>query len=153
MHKRLGTLLGLALLLAAPAFAAVAPPPPQAEGPIGYGGAKVQLNPIMSPYRTPSGVRYQVISIRMVLDVGVNERPACFMIPVVHEKILFYLYKNMPSPEDLQGQRRDVFLKEMLDLATAATDRGFYAGVELVGEDDDKSKMDPKSQTLSSQCK
>lgn len=155
MRNGLCICLGLAaaVMSAAPVFAAAPPPPPTAEGPIGYGGAKVQLNPIMSPYRTPSGIRYQVITVRLVLDVGVNERPACFMAPVVHEKILFYLYKNMPSPADLRGQRRDVFLKEMLDLATATTDRGFYAGVELVGDTEDQSMMDPKSKTLTSQCK
>ncbi len=121
------------------------------EQPIGYGGAKVQLAPIMAPYGDGRTVRYQVVTVRMVLDVGLNERPACFMIPVVHEKILLYLYKNMPQPADLQGQRKDVFTKALLDVATETTDRGFYSGVELV--DDTSPPLDPKSQTLSTQCK
>jgi hypothetical protein len=133
------------------AQAAAAPPPAPAEGPVGYGGAKVQLAPIMSPYKTPSGVRYQVVTVRMVLDVGVNERPSCFMIPVVHEKILLYLNRTQPQPADLMGQRKDVFLKDILDVATAVTSRGFYAGVELV--DDTSPPLDPKSQTLSTQCR
>lgn len=85
-----------AWLFAFPALAAE-------EGAVGYGGAKVQLAPIMSPYRTSSGVSYQVVMVRLVLDVGVNERPACFMAPIVHEQILFHLYKTMPQPEDLRG--------------------------------------------------
>ena len=121
------------------------------EEPIGYGGAKVQLAPIMAPYRDGRLVKYQVVTLRMVLDVGLNERPACLMIPVVHEKILMYLYKAMPQPADLQGQRRDVFTKALLDVATATTDRGFYSGVELV--DETSPEMDPKSKTLSAQCK
>lgn len=135
----------LSVLAAAPATAA--------EEPVGYGGAKVQLAPIMSPYRTPSGVRYQVVTLRLVLDVGVNERPACFMVPVVHEKFMFYLYNKMPQPADFQGQRAEVMIKELLDLATRTTTRGFYSGVELVREGEDKSQMDPKSQTLSTQCR
>jgi hypothetical protein len=154
---RQGNCIGLgvaaALLLAAPALAATAPPPAQAEGPIGYGGAMVQLNPMMSPYRTPSGIRYQVVTLRLVLDVGVNERPACFMAPVVHEKIMFYLYKTMPQPADLVGQRRDVLEKALLDLATATTDRGFYSAVRVVDEESPPLMSDPKSQTLSTQCK
>ena len=141
-------------MLAAPAFAASAPPPAQAEeGPIGYGGAMVQLNPMMAPYRTPSGIRYQVVTLRLVLDVGVNERPAYFMAPVVHEKILFYLYKTMPQPADFVGQRREVIEKELLDLATATADRGFYSAVRLVDDSSPPLMSDPKSQTLSTQCK
>jgi hypothetical protein len=134
----------LALMIALPTSAAE-------EEAVGYGGAKVQLQPIMAPYRTPSGVKYQVVTLRLVLDVGVNERPACFMIPLVHEKIVLHLYKKMLQPADLEGQRLEVFIKDMLDVATAATARGFYSGVELVGPD--APALDPKSQTLTSQCK
>jgi len=142
----------LALVIGSFAAHAAAPPPPApADQPVGYGGAKVQMAPIMSPYRTASGVRYQVITMRMVLDVGLNERPSCFMIPIVHEKILLYLNRTKPQPADLMGQRKDVFLKEILDVAAAATGRGFYAGVELV--DDTSPPLDPKSQTLSTQCR
>lgn len=131
-----------------------APPPQPKEGEagIGYGGAKVQLQPLMSPYKGAGGrVQYQVITVRLVLDVGVNEKPACFMIPIIQEKLLLYLAKKQPRPEDLTGQRKDVFLKEILDVATAATDRGFYSGVELV--DETSPELDPKSRTLSTQCK
>ena len=134
-----------------------APPRPgsaEAEGAIGYGGARVQLSPMMAPYRTPSGVTYQVVTLRLVLDVGINERPACFMAPIVHEKILMYLNKAQLQPADLVGQRKEVFEKTLLNIATATTDRGYYSGVELV---DDASKplteLDTKSQTLSAQCK
>ncbi len=127
--------------------------------PVGYGGAKIQLSPIMAPYRTSTGVRYQVVTVRLVLDVGVNERPACFMIPVVHEKFLLYFTKALLGPADLAGQRKDVVAKTLLDLATATTDRGFYSGVEIVDDsmlargDDKATTLDPKSQTLSVQCR
>lgn len=139
-------LLCVALLWGAvPSFAAE-------ENPVGYGGAKVQLMPLMVPYRVAgSPVRYNVVSVRLVLDVGLMERPACFMIPVIHEKFLLYFYKNMPPPEDFQGQRRDVMMEHLLEVATAATTRGMYSGVEFV--DETSPPLDPKSQTLTSQCK
>jgi hypothetical protein len=141
----------LALCLALMTFAA-APTRAAEEQPVGYGGAKVQLAPFMAPYRVPGqAVRYTVVVLRLVLDVGLNERAACFMAPIVHEKFLLYLYKKMPQPEDFQGQRKDVMLEELLKVATAATTRGMYSAIELV--DETSPPLDPKSQTLSTQCK
>lgn len=126
---------------------------------VGYGGVKIQLSPIMAPYRTSAGIRYQVVTIRLVLDMGINERPACFMVPVVHEKFLLYFYQAMLTPADFAGQRRDVVAKTLLDLATAATDRGYFSGIEIVDDsaltrnDKTPSTLDPRSQTLSTQCK
>ena len=139
------SVLSIAALAAGLLLAAVPTAQSMAEEatPVGYGGSKVRLQPIMSPYRTPSGVQYQVITVQLVLDVGLNEKPACFMVPVVLEKFLMYLYKTQPQPEDLIGQRKDVFEKNLLDLATATTDRGYYAGVQVV---DDASLM-PKEDT------
>jgi hypothetical protein len=130
------------------------------EEPIGYGGAKVQLNPIMAPYRVGNSVRYQVVTVRLILDVGVNERPACFMVPIVHEKFVLHFYKTMPTPADFVGQRKDVLQQTLLDIATATTDRGYYSGIEVVDDSmlaprDEKAgaPLDPKSQTLSTQCR
>jgi hypothetical protein len=124
-----------------------------ADQPVGYGGAMVQLAPLMAPYRSGNRVLYHVVTLRLILDVGVNERPACFMAPVVHEKFLQYFYKNMLSPSDVVGQRRDVTEKALLDVATAATARGFYSAVRVVDESSPPLMSDPKSQTLSTQCR
>ena len=157
-----------ALLLAATLMAASAPGFAAEHGggggggenAIGYGGARVQLMPFMVPYKTSSGLQYQVVTLQLVLDVGVMERAGCFMAPIVHEKLLLYLHKLKPVPADFQGQRLEVIQKEMLDVATAATDRGVYSAVNFVYETmlqmkDDKTgtHMDPKSTTLTSQCK
>lgn len=150
----MNTRFAFAFVLAAVVAAFFAAPSVYAaeEKPVGYGGAKVQFAPMMAPYRVPGGgVRYQVITLRITLDVGLNEKPACFMIPIVHEKYLLYFAKIMPTPEDFQGQRKDVMMENLLKIATETTDRGFYAGVELV--DETTPPMDPKSQTLSTQCK
>ncbi len=128
------------------------PKPKPVEGAIGYGGAQVQLQPIMAPYRTSYGTQYQVVTVRMTLDAGLNEKPACFMIPILQEKFLLYFYQTEPTPDDFVGQRKDVMVKKLLDLATATTDRGYYAGVELVDETSKSLDDDPKSKTLSVQC-
>ncbi len=135
-----------ALLLTMPAMAA------EEEKPIGYGGAMVELNPMMVPYKMGGRVQYHVVTLRLILDVGLNERPACFMTPVVHEKFLLYLNKTMPGPSDFVGQRRDVMEKTLLDIATDTTDRGYYSGVKVVDELSPPLMSDPKSKTLSTQC-
>ncbi len=171
----------------APVFAAHS-----ADEPIGYGGAKVRLAPFMAPYRTPSGVRYQVITLQLILDAGLNEKPACFMAPIIHEKFWMYLNSALLQPADLVGQRKEVLEKKLLDIAVATTDRGYYSGVQIVDESSlmvrdaepspigkdgqpeqkkpttegskpldptvkmtnaDPMALDPKSKTLSSQCK
>lgn len=151
----------LAILgLCMPAFAAEHGGGGGAENAIGYGGAKVQLQPFMVPYKSGSGIQYQVVTLRLVLDVGLMERAGCFMAPIVHEKLLLCLHKLKPTPADFVGQRKEVMQKEMLDVAIAATDRGIYSAVEVVDEamlqvKDEKTgtHMDPKSTTLTSQCK
>jgi hypothetical protein len=144
---RMKAFLVLCLVLAA----MVSPARAADEKPVGYGGAIVQLAPFMAPYRSSEGIRYQVMTFRLVLDVGLNERAACFMAPIVHEKFLLYLYKKMPTPEDFQGQRKDVMLEDLLKVATEATTRGMYSAIQLV--DETSPELDPKSKTLTSQCK
>jgi hypothetical protein len=153
-------LLLLALSMpAAPAWSAA----PGGGSPVGYGGAKIQMMPIMAPYRTPSGVRYQVLTLRLVLAPNPEtERPACFMVPIIHEKILLYLYGANLQLADFSGQRLEVLATKLLEVATATTDRGYFTGVEFLddqsmlppaGNVKTASSLDPRSQTLSSQCR
>ena len=122
---------------------------------VGYGGAKVQLQPMMVPTRNSSGeVRYEVLTLRVVLDSGPRERPACFSLPYVHEKLLTYMYHANLTPADLIGKRQEVLAKNLLNVAIKATDKNYYSAIEIVDEGDQaKSQLDPKSQTLSNQCK
>lgn len=154
MMRKALLLTAMLTAMSAPTFAA------ESENAVGYGGARVQLMPFMVPYRTPSGTQYQVVTLQLVLDVGVMERAGCFMAPIVHEKLLLYLHKLKPTPADFQGQRLDVIKQELLNVALSATDRGVYSAVNVVDEallqvKDEKTgtHMDPKSTTLTSQCK
>lgn len=125
------------------------------EGAVGYGGSKVQMHPMMVPVRNSAGqVRFEVLTLRIILDTGPKERPACFSVPIVHEKILMYLYHAKLTPDDLQGQKRELLAKNILNVAVRSTERGYYSGIEVVNIDDRGTQaLDPKSQTLSNQCK
>jgi hypothetical protein len=170
---------------------------------VGYGTPiKIQMMPMMAPYRTSSGVRYHVLTVRLVLNPSPEkERPACFMVPVLHEKILMYLHKAKLVQADFSGQRLDVLREKILDIAVANTDKTYFASIEFLDDQsmlpsggtsagsssgaagkavtaakgDDRiakqrqearaeagvsggaatatSTLDPRSQTLSSQCK
>jgi hypothetical protein len=151
----------LALLVvpaSAPAIAAAAP------GAVGYGGVKIQMTPIMAPYRTSRGVQYHVLTIRLVLAPNpATERPACFMVPIIHEKFLMYLYDAKLQAADFSGQRLEVLAQRLLDVAIATTDRSYFTAVEFLddqtmlpnpgGSKASVSSLDQRSQTLSTQCR
>lgn len=157
----------LVLGLAAPAWSAAHGG--GEEGPVGYGGAKIQMMPMMAPYKVGKETRYQVLTLRLVLAPNPEtERPACFMVPILHEKILLYLHKAKLTQADFSGQRLDVLREKLLEVAIANTDRSYFTGLEFLddqsmlptaskGKDgqDVKSNtnLDQRSQTLSSQCK
>lgn len=103
---------------------------------VGYGGPYVQLKPLMVPTHTSNGaVQYEVLTLRLVLDAGPRERPACFSAPIVHEKLLVYLSNAKLTSADMIGQRKDVLAKKLLEVAIASTDKGFYSAVEIVDAD------------------
>ncbi len=131
-----------------------APPPAAAEGgeaKIGYSDAEIQLNGMMVPIKTRNGMSYEVLTLRLQLAPGETERPACWMAPIVHEKMLIYLHDANLSADDFVGQKRELLARALLDVAIKTTDRGFYAGVVLVEET--SPPLAQKSLTLSSQCK
>ena len=121
------TLILCLLVAVAPAFAAGKE---KEAAPVGYGGAKVQLQPIMTPYHTAgAGVRYEVLTLRVVIDTGPKERPACFAIPLIHDRIVAYLYGANLTAADFIGQRREVLAKNLFDVAINTT--GQFAPLTL----------------------
>jgi hypothetical protein len=146
------------LALAFAAFAALTVAAEEAA-PVGYGGAKVQMQPLMAPYRTSGGVRYEPVTVRLTLDAGPKERPACFSIPIVHDRMVRFLHRANLTAADLAGQRREVLAQRLFEVALKATGKGFYSAAEIVDieprPDDPKAAppMDNKSMTLSAQCK
>ena len=157
-------LLTVALLsgFSAPAWSA-APAGGADEGAVGYGGAKIQMMPIMAPYRVGKSMRYHPLTLRLVLAPNPEtERPACFMVPILHEKILMFLHKANLQQADFTGQRLDVLREKILAVAIANTDRSYFTGIEFLddqsmlptpGDTKTATSLDPRSSTLSSQCK
>src|SRR4051812_36055684 len=94
-------------------------PPPKKEaegGKVGYGDVIIQMTPMMAPYRTSTGTRYELITVRLQLapdTSGGNERGACFMVPIIHEKMLMYLHSAKLQLADFTGQRREVLEKAL----------------------------------------
>ena len=124
----------------------------ESEGKVGYSDTQIQLGGMMAPTHSRDGVSYEVVTIRLKLAVGENERAACWMAPIVAEKFLMYLHSAKLTPEDFQGQKRELLIKNLFDVAVKTTDRSFYTGVVLLDETT-PALEDPKSKTLSSQCK
>jgi len=128
---------------------------------IGYGGPRIQLQPIMTPYRTSHGVAYQPLTIRLILPEAPEgksdgqgnqlQRSACFAIPLVHEHLLFHLHGADLKTEDFSGQRREVLANRLLKAVSEKFGSGFYAGIELV--DWNTPSLTPTSRTLSTQCR
>lgn len=137
---------------------------------VGYGGAYVQLKPIMTPVIGPGGkVGFEAVTIRLILDAGEKERGGCFSAPMVHEKFVMHFFKNKPTMADLVPPRRDVLAKQLLEVAIAATDKGYYSDVKIIDpaqlqleakKSTEKGKaaatpaeqLENKSKTLTSQC-
>ena len=77
------------------------------------------------------------------------------MIPIVHEKTLLHLYDANLTLADFNGQRREVLVKSLFDAVIRATDRSLYTGLTLVDGSSEpiNPSTDPRSATLTSQCK
>lgn len=144
----------------------------EGEGKVGGATTAIQFMPMMAPYRTASGMRYELLSVRIELapDSPANDqlqRGACFMVPIVHEKMLMWLSTAKLTPADFKDQRREVLAKNLLDVAVKATDKQYFTGLKLVdasapplkevGSDAQIVDSDPplsqRSQTLTAQCK
>ncbi|TAL02425.1 MAG: hypothetical protein EPO08_06990 [Rhodospirillaceae bacterium] len=133
-----------------------------APAPIGYGGPRLRLFPIMVPYRTSGGVLYQPLVIEVELAGGggpdslsekgdAREKQACWALPIIHEKLLMYLFNANLVSDDFVGERRDVLTKNLFDVLIDTVGRGYYAGLTLVA--DDAAPLDSKSLELSKQCR
>ena len=130
--------------------------------PIGYGGPHLRLLPIMVPYHSSAGVRYQPLLLEVEVATGgtgdpkldtkgdLREKQACFILPLVHEKILEWLFKANLTSADFSGEKRDVLEKNLFDTVIAFVGKGFYTKLTILS--DDSPPLEPKSETLSKQC-
>lgn len=118
--------------------------------PRAYVGRYIQLDPIMAPFQTARGIRYEVVTVRLVIGENSTARYACFVAPKMHEEILFYLWERGMTAADFQGERQAGLAKEILKFVSDKTDPRYYEAVELAGGFDE---MDEDSQSLSTLCR
>jgi len=118
---------------------------------VGYGGAIVQMTPFVTPYRDRGHVHYKPLLIRLVLDAGPNGHAACFVVPMLHDRMLQYLYKANLTIDDFSDERSRDLAKALFDVAIETVGKGYYTDVQIVGPD--TPPLDGKSQTLSVQCR
>jgi hypothetical protein len=130
--------------------------------PIGYGGPHLRLLPMMAPYHSSGGVMYQPLMIEVEVATGasgdpslsekgdIREKQACFILPLVHEKILQWLFTANLTAADFSGEQRDVLEKHLFDVVIGYVGKGFYTKLTLLN--DDAPPLEPKSETLSKQC-
>lgn len=116
----------------------------------------------MAPYHTSTGVLYQPLLIDVEVASGgsgdpkldtkgdLREKQACFILPLVHEKLLEYIFQANLTSADFSGEQRDVLEKNLFDTVIAFVGKGFYTKLTLLN--DDSPPLDPKSETLSTQC-
>ena len=102
MKRMLASLL--IALLALPALAA----PGKKGGAVGYGEDVIQMAPLMAPYKSSAGVRYEELTIRLKLGLVENERKACFSVPIIHDRFVQYVYSANLTSADFTGERRKV---------------------------------------------
>lgn len=118
--------------------------------PRAFVGRYIQLDPIMAPFSTSRGVRYEVITVRLVIGENSTARYACFVAPQLHEKIMFFLWDRGLTTADFAEERRAGLAAEILEFVVNETDERYYDTVELAGGYDE---IDEDSQSLSNLCK
>lgn len=144
-------LLGLALILVTTTDSdPVAAQEDEDLRPRAYVGRYIQLDPIMVPFQTARGLRYEVITVRLVIGANSTARYACFVAPKLHEKIMFFLWDRGMMAQDFNEEKRAAIAAEILDFVRDETDERYYSEVELVGG---YEEIDEDSQSLSNLCK
>lgn len=118
--------------------------------PRAYVGRYIQLDPIMVPFQTVRGLRYEVITVRLVIGANSTARSACFVAPKVHEMVMFFLWDRGMTAQDFSADKRPAIAAEILDFIRGETDERYYNAVELVGG---YEEIDEDSQSLSNLCK
>lgn len=147
MIKTLASVIGLLFI-----FTGVAPASAQDEDlrPRAFVGRYIQLDPIMAPFQTGRGIRYEIVTVRLVIGENSTARYACWVAPTMHEEIMFYLWYRTLTPADFEGERKTEMSQALLKLITDKTDPKYYAAVEFAGGFEE---MDEDSSNLSTLCK
>lgn len=147
MMKMIAYMFGLVALLA------TVPPARAQDGdlrPRALVGRYIQLDPIMVPFQTARGIRYEIVTVRMVIGENSTARYACFVAPMLHEQIMFFLWERGVTTADFEGDRKVELANKMLTFISDMTDERYYEAIEFAGG---YEEIDEDSQNLSGLCR
>jgi hypothetical protein len=113
-------------------------------------GRYIQLDPIMIPFQTARGIRYEIVTVRMVVGEKSTARYACFVAPMLHEQIMFFLWEKGVTTADFEGDRKVELANKILAYVSDKTDERYYEAIEFAGG---YEEIDEDSQNLSNLCK
>ena len=147
MIKTLAFIIGFLFV-----FSSVGAPSAQEEDlrPRAFVGRYIQLDPIMAPFQTGRGIRYEIVTVRLVIGENSTARYACWVAPKMHEEIMFYLWDKTLTTADFEGERKAEMSQAILKFVSDKTDPKYYAAVEFAGGFEE---MDEDSSNLSTLCK
>lgn len=135
-------------------FAAIATTPVTAQDedlrPRALVGRYIQLDPIMVPFQTARGIRYEIVTVRLVIGANSTAKYACYVAPMLHEQVMFYLWERGVTTADFEGDRKVELANSLLKYISDMTDERYYEVVEFAGG---YEEIDEDSQNLSNLCK
>ncbi|MGB1876324.1 MAG: hypothetical protein ACPHGY_05280 [Rhodospirillaceae bacterium] len=133
-------------------FSAVDPVSAQEEDlrPRAFVGRYIQLDPIMAPFQTARCIRYEIVTVRLVIGENLTARYACWIAPKMHEEIMFWLWDRTLTTADFEGDRKAEMSQAILKFVSDNTDPRYYEAVEFAGGFEE---MDEDSSNLSTLCK
>lgn len=113
-------------------------------------GRYIQLDPIMTPFQTARGTRYEIVTVRLVVGANSTAKFACWVTPMLHEQIMFFLWEQGVTTADFEGDRKVELGKKLLAYISDLTDERYFEAVEFAGG---YEEIDEDSQNLSNLCK
>ena len=82
--------------------------------PRAYAGRYIQLDPIMAPFQTTRGIRYEVVTVHLIIGENSTPRYTCFVVPMLHEEIMFWLCNSVFTTADFTDERKAGLAAEIL---------------------------------------
>lgn len=104
----------------------------------------------MAPFQTTRGIRYEVVTVRLIIGENSTSRYACFVAPMLHKEIMFWLWDCGLTTADVTDETKAGLAAEILKFVEDKTDERYYDTVKLAGGYDE---IDKDSQSLSNLCK
>tara|TARA_B110000438_G_scaffold272371_1_gene290998 strand:+ start:591 stop:812 length:222 start_codon:yes stop_codon:yes gene_type:complete len=68
----------------------------------------------MAPFQTTRGIRYEVVTVHLIIGENSTPRYTCFVVPMLHEEIMFWLCNSVFTTADFTDERKAGLAAEIL---------------------------------------